>query len=110
MKYKLTEKYALEHRIAVKVSFNASRGFHLTIPANNSSAIPSIFIQAVQNARSVSCTTAEIMSLSDRAAENIAMALTITQQLIQDALAGIRKHIEILFNIADAIVSSLSIY
>lgn len=44
------------------------------------------------------------MSLSDRAAENIGMALSITQQLIQEALGSIRTNIDILFNIADAIV------
>ena len=66
--------------------------------------LPLGLTQAVKNKRTISCTSEEIASLSDRAAEAIATCLHTTNELLQQTLEAIRSKIEILFTVADSIV------
>ena len=80
--YALAQSYTDQIAADVKVAHSSSRGYFLQI-STSETQLPGLFIQAVQNRRSISCTTAELMSLSDRAGEAIATALRLTNDLIQ---------------------------
>ena len=68
--------------VPCKVANSATRGYYLSVPSTLD-PLPAGFTQAVLNARTISCSTEEISSLSDRASEALASALTITHQLLQ---------------------------
>lgn len=100
--YSLCETYSIELQSPVKVVYNSSRGYYVTI-SNDINPIPPGFIQAVLNSKTISCTTEEIASLSDRAIEAIDNALTITNELIQSLMEKIRIDMDYLFNLVDSI-------
>jgi DNA mismatch repair ATPase MutS len=87
------------------VSYSTSRGYFLAVPATLD-PLPPGFTQAVLNRRTISCTTEEFASLSDRAAEAITQALTLTHELIQNLLEEIRGSVEALFTLTDSVVCS----
>jgi len=93
--------------VQVKVIFTGSRGYHLNVPSSLT-PLPLGFTQAVLNKRSISCTTEEVASLSGRAADAIANALSITQELLKITLENIRDKIEALFTLVDSVVSYYS--
>lgn len=88
----------------MKVSHSTSRGFYLSVPAALD-PLPAGFTQAVLNKRTISCSTEELNSLSDRANEAITQALTLTHELIQSLLAEVRESIDALFTLTDSVVS-----
>ena len=101
--YSAAETYSKElGGVSVKVSNNATRGYYLSVPSTLD-PLPAGFTQAVLNARSISCSTEEISSLSDRAAEALASALTITHQLLQELMEQARQHMEHLFALTDSV-------
>jgi DNA mismatch repair ATPase MutS len=88
------------------VNYSSARGyfFHLQGKVD---ILPSKYIQAVQNRQSISCSTAELNSLSDRAVESITQALSITNELVQSLLEVIRQDIDYLFGLIDSVVSNI---
>jgi DNA mismatch repair protein MSH4 len=100
--YKLAETYSTQFDVAIKVLFSSSRGYYLQVPAKMS-PLPQGFTQAVLNKSSISCSTEELTSLSDRAAEAIASALTLTHELIQNLLSQIREKMDHLFRLTDSV-------
>ena len=102
----MAEKYSLEHGVAIKVSHSTSRGYFLSVPAALD-PLPPGFTQAVLNKRSISCSTEEFASLSDRADEAITQALTLTHELIQTLLEEIRQSKDALFTLTDSVVSTI---
>lgn len=92
--YALAQTYTSSAEGDVKVAYSTSRGYFLQI-SSYESELPGIFIQAVQNRRTISCTTLELASLSDRACEAIGTALRITNELIQ---VFFKKHCNIQSN------------
>ena len=93
----------MEHGVAIKVVHSTSRGYFLSVPAGLD-PLPPGFTQAVLNKRSISCSTEEFNSLSDRANEAITQALTLTHELIQTLLADIRESVDCLFTLTDSVV------
>ncbi len=90
----------------IKVSHNNSRGYFLSIPVEalgSGEYLPAEYIQPVLHRKSISCTTEEISSSSDRAHESISTALTLTNDIIQDTIADIRKHMASIFLLVDSI-------
>ena len=61
----------MQYDVQVKVSHSAARGYFLSVPTALD-PLPAYFMQAVLNKRTVSCSTEEFCSLSDRAQEAIA--------------------------------------
>ncbi len=100
---KIADRYTDALEVQVKVAYNNTRGYHLSIP--HMDPLPLGLTQAVRNKKTISCTSEEIASLSDRAAESIANALTITTELLQETIQTIRNKIEALFALSDSIVS-----
>lgn len=98
----LTEKYNINN---IKVTYTTMRGYFLSIPINkdNNIDLPDCFIQAVLNKRTISCSTEDIISLSDRASEAMKSALIITNEIIQDIISTIQIHIDSLFSLVDTI-------
>ena len=88
----------------MKVNCTAARGYFLSIPSDLYS-IPSHYVQAVLQKKTISCSTVELNSLSDRSIESITQALTITKEIIQSVLDKIRLATNQLFCFADNIVS-----
>lgn len=80
--YALAQSYADQITADVRVSHSVSRGYFLQV-ACTEAELPAFFVQAVQNRRTISCTTPELASLSDRATEAINTALQVTDDLIQ---------------------------
>lgn len=100
--YKLAEKYAMELDAPVKVCFNSNRGYHIAVPSDLQS-LPKEYVQAVLNKRTISCTTEELSSLSDRAAEAIDYALRLTHDLIQGLMEKVRESMDALFALTDTV-------
>lgn len=95
-------------KVEVKVTYNTTRGYHLVIP-NTVNPLPDIFVQAVLNKKTISCSTAEIMGLSHRAAESIHQALTITNEIIQELVTKtILPSMDRLFSFADSVVRTIN--
>jgi len=105
--YQITDNYRKKFKLPIKVVYKSSRGYHLSIPSESVAVLPPTFIQAVQNYRNISCTTEDVVSLSDRAAEDIFSALTITHELLSDCMNITRSRMDVLFNISDSIVRIL---
>lgn len=82
--------------------FSTSRGYYLQLSASPSQ-LPSIFIQAVQQRKSISATTPEVLSLSDRASESIADCLLLTNDLLQILLNEIRGKLNAIFTFVDSV-------
>ena len=61
--YKLAESYSQEFDIPIKIAHSSNRGYYLSLPASVPQ-LPVLFIQAVLNKKSISCTTEELFSLS----------------------------------------------
>jgi DNA mismatch repair ATPase MutS len=100
----LAEKYTEELEVSVKVSYNNSRGFHLSVPSVLN-PLPVGFTQAILNKKTISCTSEDISALSTRANDTIENALSLTQELLQSTLCKVREKIEALFTLADSVVS-----
>lgn len=96
------EGYGRELGVPVKVMNSASRGYYLSVPSSLN-PLPAGFTQAVLNARSISCSTEEISSLSDRAGEALASALRITSELLQELTTEARTHMDALFALTDSV-------
>lgn len=100
--YALANEYCTQLNCAVKVMHNASRGYYLQIPSTIA-FLPDDFIQAVQQRKTISCTTKEVLSLSDRANECIHDCLVLSNDLLMDLTAQIRTKIDSVFTLVDCI-------
>lgn len=91
----------------IKVQVSQSRGYYLQVMHDvddaDGSILPEEFIQQVSLKKSISCSTAEITSLSDRAIEAITNALRLTHDLLQDVMGTVREQGESLYSLVDAI-------
>lgn len=92
----------MEHSVAIKVLYTSGRGYYLSIPASFS-PLPPQFTQTVSNKKTISCSTEQLTSLSDRAVEAITQALTLTHELTQDLLTKMRANMNCLFSITDCV-------
>ncbi|RYG67727.1 hypothetical protein EON64_06820 [archaeon] len=108
----MAETYSRHVELDVKVAYSTSRGYYLVIPATSSTSetLPDIFIQAVLNRRSISCTTYEVLCLSDRAIESINQAVSLTNRYIQDLLEKVRDKVFAIYAMIDSLVSRVAIY
>jgi DNA mismatch repair protein MSH4 len=96
-------EYSEHYKIPIKVVFTASRGYHMCIPSSESDNLPPLFVQCIQNKRSINCTSDEIASLTDRSTEAINKALIITNNLIQELLDKVRNSMDFLFSVTDSV-------
>jgi DNA mismatch repair protein MSH4 len=101
--YKLPEVYARMLKVDVRIQHSNARGYYLSMPMVLQEGLPDCFIQCVVNKKSISCTTQELVSLSDRADEALQTALFVTNDLIEELLNGVRENIDYLFSYADSI-------
>ncbi|CAB1104368.1 unnamed protein product [Ectocarpus sp. CCAP 1310/34] len=100
--YQAADAMTEEHGYQVKVSCSVSRGYHLIIPAGVD--LPPGLIQAVQNTKTIACTTEEVSSLSDRANEAVRTALLITHDVIQMLADEIRTEaLDALFAVTESV-------
>ncbi|CAM9603702.1 unnamed protein product [Ectocarpus sp. 4 AP-2014] len=100
--YQAADAMTEEHGYQVKVSCSVSRGYHLVIPAGVD--LPPGLIQAVQNTKTIACTTEEVSSLSDRANEAVRTALLITHDVIQTLGDEIRTEaLDALFAVTESV-------
>lgn len=104
MYVQLAAAYSQQYGVPIKVSHSTSRGYFLSVPSALD-PLPAGFTQAVLNKRTISCSTEELTSLSDRANEAITQALTLTFELIQNLLAEVRESIDALFILTDTVVN-----
>jgi len=92
---------------ATKVVFTIGRGYHIHVGLDdtNGEGLPPMFVQQVKNKKTISCSTIETNSLSDRANEAIAAALCITDALLRDTMEDLRTSsgIEEIFTMVDAL-------
>ena len=92
----------MEHCVTMKVMYTTGRGYYLSVPASFS-PLPPQFTQSVSNKKTISCSTEQLTSLSDRAVEAITQALTLTHELTQELLGKIRVNMQCLFSITDCV-------
>ncbi len=101
--HNLTETYAKEYPEAVpRVQMSSTRGYFLQLPSNMTT-LPSIYTQCIKNVKTISCTTAEVASLSDRARGALNEALILTNGIVQGIMAKIREDMDSLFAMVESI-------
>ncbi|KAG5192158.1 muts protein 4 [Tribonema minus] len=101
--YALADAYTQEYREApCSVRATAARGYHLQVPGDVPE-LPEMYIQAVKSSKFISCTTEQVASLSDRANEALGEALLLTNQVIQDLMETVRRHMESLFAVVESV-------
>eukprot|EP00904_Undaria_pinnatifida_P001084 jgi/Undpi1/10977/HiC_scaffold_30.g13278.m1 len=101
--YQTADSMTEENGYHVKVACSASRGYHLTIPAGVDH-LPDGLMQAVQNVKTIACTTEEVASLSDRASEAVRTALLITHDVVQNLAQEIRTEgLDALFAVTESV-------
>ena len=104
--HEVAETHAITLGYPIKVSHNNSRGYFLSVPIEalgDGEYLPAEFIQPVLHKKTISCSTEEVSSLSDRANESISTALTLTNDMIQDTIADVRRHMASIFLLVDSI-------
>jgi DNA mismatch repair protein MSH4 len=101
--YALGDQYTQMVEAPVKVSYSASRGYYLQLPASLGTSLPDTFVQCVLNRRSISCTTEELCSLSDRTAESSATALLLTHELLQTVMETVRASMQSVYVLVDVV-------
>ncbi len=94
--------YEMSLSVPVKVNFSPNRGYYLHI-LTDSAHLPEEFIQPIQNKKWISCTTAEISTLSRRAVESTTNCLNLTSELLQGAHMVARANSEALYSLADGV-------
>jgi DNA mismatch repair protein MSH4 len=100
--YSLAAVYAEDLNVPVKVIFSATRGYVLQVPTSLLS-LPDTFILAVQQKKTITCTTEDVLSLSDRASESIQDCLLLTHELLLDVLSRVRERVGVIFTAVDSI-------
>ncbi len=101
--HQLAETYAREYPDAApRVQISSTRGYFLQLPSNVTT-LPDIYIQCIKNVKTISCTTVEVSSLSDRAREALNEALILTSGIVQGVMAKIREDMDSLFAMVESI-------
>ncbi len=101
--HQLAETYAKEYpEAAPRIQMSATRGYFLQLPSNVTT-LPDIYIQCIKNVKTISCTTVEVSSLSDRAREALSEALILTNGIIQGVMSKVREDMDSLFAMVESI-------
>lgn len=106
--YASAEALSLEHDVSIAVRYSSTRGFHLSIPLRrqNVDALSPAFIQVSRSKRTLSCSTEEVASLSQRVRESTQEVLLLTHSLIGQAMDGIRAgRIDAVYALIDAVAA-----
>src|SRR3990167_915035 len=96
-KYK--ETYKLDK---LKLKYSTKRGYYLSL---NSfvGVLPDIFIQVLQQKKTIKFSTEELISLNERQKEAMKEILQISNRLLEDLFHQLRGNIACIYNINDTI-------
>lgn len=101
--YRKADEYAENHGMHVSVRYSSSRGYYLSVPADNAADLPNIFIQPIKSGNYINCTSEEVHSLNIRAQDNVQDLLLMTYERIQEVLDDARSKYDALAAVSDAI-------
>ncbi len=101
--YKKADEYAEIYGMHVTVRYTSSRGYYLSVPADNAAHLPNVFIQPIKSGNHIFCTTEEVHSLNIRAQDNVQDLLLMTYERIQEVLEDARSKYDALAALSDAI-------
>lgn len=102
--YRKADEYAEIHGIShVAVKYSTARGYYLSLPLEEASNLPNVFIQPSKSGRFIFCTTEEVQSLNARSQDNIQDMLILTHERIQQVLDVARSKYDALARLSDAI-------
>ncbi|KAJ3021758.1 MutS protein msh4 [Thoreauomyces humboldtii] len=95
------EKYDL----TIKVQFNASTGFFLTIPGTGNAAndLPLEFINVEQKRKLCTFTSLKLLSYNDRIQESLTEVYLMSDRIIEELIQDVRKIASILYKAAEAV-------
>jgi len=99
--YERADQYTEKFGFYVTVRYSTSRGYSLSVPEGTS--LPPEFIHPAKSGRFISCTTEEVLSLNNRAQDNVQDLLMMTDARIQDILEVARSHYDAIATLSDAV-------
>jgi DNA mismatch repair protein MSH4 len=89
--------------LSVKLQFNQSRGYHISLSPLTFEDVPEIFIQKVRSGKKVLCSTDLLVSLEERRKEAFVEIMNLTGQIIQSMLSRIRSHMGWMYRLSESI-------
>jgi DNA mismatch repair protein MSH4 len=89
--------------LSVKLQYNQSRGYHISLSCQMSEEIPEIFIQKVKSGKKVLCSTDTLVSLEERRKEAFIEIIHLTGQIMQNVLSRVRSHVSWMYKLSEIV-------
>ncbi|GFG40763.1 hypothetical protein Cfor_06041, partial [Coptotermes formosanus] len=103
----LVARLASEHNLPLKVNYNGSWGYHIQLSQSkrhiSESDLPPIFVQVHKSRNTLSFTTQELIQVDRRSKETLKEIIMLSNVVICDLLADVRKDIGCLFRLCEMI-------
>ncbi|KAI8907003.1 muts-like protein 4, isoform CRA_a [Powellomyces hirtus] len=103
--YDLVTAYTEKYDIPIKVNFNPVVGFYLTATREQLAMreLPLEFINVETKKKLTTFTTLKLLSYNDRIQESLTEVYLMSDKIIEELIADIRKHAAILYKISESI-------
>ncbi|KAI8972009.1 muts domain V-domain-containing protein [Mycotypha africana] len=104
--YELASQYSEEHKMQMKLQFNASNYFHITMSTNQLTEgrrLPSEFINVVKKKKTLQFTSLELLQKNERLNESLTGVYLMSDKIVTELLNIFRNNINILYQASEAI-------
>ncbi|KAI9001578.1 muts domain V-domain-containing protein [Gaertneriomyces semiglobifer] len=103
--YNLVSQLSETHNIPLKLSYNPSSGFTLSLPSEQipGTTLPKDFVNVVKKGKKVTCTTLQLMGLNERVKESLLEVYLMSDRIIQVLLDRIHGFIPTLSRVSTSI-------
>ncbi|OBZ86475.1 MutS 4 [Choanephora cucurbitarum] len=103
--YELVEQYNESYGLQMKLQFNASNGFYITMvrAAEEECDLPTEFINVIKKKKTVQCTTVVLLQKNFRIHESLTEVYLMSDQIVTELLKVFRDNINVLYKASEAI-------
>ncbi|KAI7883907.1 hypothetical protein K492DRAFT_205104 [Lichtheimia hyalospora FSU 10163] len=104
--YEMATEYCQTSQLNIKLQFNASRGFFLTLPVDqvkDESDLPAIFINVIKKKKFYSFATIELLQKNSRMNESLAEIYLMSDNAVTDLLQKFHADVGVLYKVTEAI-------
>ncbi|KAJ8652676.1 hypothetical protein O0I10_011683 [Lichtheimia ornata] len=105
--YEMATEYCQTTNLNIKLQFNASRGFFLTLPVDQLKGgegdLPSIFINVIKKKKLYSFATIELLQKNSRMNESLAEIYLMSDNTVTELLQRFHADIGVLYKVTEAI-------
>ncbi|KAL9626093.1 MAG: hypothetical protein Q9164_007948, partial [Protoblastenia rupestris] len=95
----------VQHRLALETKYDPQRKYYVRIPAEDleNGILPSVFINNVRRKGFIECQSMELLKCNQKIGDCHDEILNLSDNLIQQLIKDIRKELEPLFSVREAI-------